>query len=98
MLQPNEYLQNYYLSCSSGGTTELRTYLGPAITSFNVTNLTPNTIYTCCVTATTTDGRSPNVCIKNSTLEDGKNTMPAPFLSVLCGQLPTVVDLHGFSQ
>ena len=72
MLQPDEDLQNYCLSCSSGSTTEVRIYLGPAITSFNVTNLKPDTTYTCCVMAITTAGMSPHVCIRSSTLEDGK--------------------------
>ena len=97
MLQPDEDLENYYLSCSSGGTTEVQMSLDSDTISYNVTNLTPDTTYTCCVMAITTDGLSPNVCIKNSTLEDGKYNA-FTILSALCGHLPTVVDLHGISQ
>lgn len=72
MFQPDEVLQSYDLSCSSGATAEFHMSLDPDTTSFNVTNLTSDTTYTCCVMAITKDGLSPNVCIRNSTLEDGR--------------------------
>ncbi|CAI8026321.1 Epidermal growth factor-like protein 8 [Geodia barretti] len=71
--QQDEHLQNYALSCSASGTshTEAPMTIESSETSVTVPNLAPNTIYTCCIRAITTAGQSPNVCTRNSTLEDG---------------------------
>lgn len=65
-------LTEYNITCY-GGSLDKKVYSINASMSYNVSSLSPFTVYTCCIEPHWENiGKGPVVCSENTTLEDGK--------------------------